>query len=131
LYQVNSSCINEINKDGFTPLVIAVYRGQNNAAERLIMLGAEVDVFTPEGTALHASCYTNNQVAAGLLIRAGANVNALTENNTSPLHYAVATYNTDLVQLLMDHGADPLVEDSSGFSPTDLASSKRMKRILK
>ena len=47
-----------------------------------------------------------------LLIERGANVNARVTLDVTPLHVAAAHGSAELIQLLLDHGADPLAWDS-------------------
>ena len=57
----------------------------------------------------------SNQAAA-LLIKRGADVNALTqtEGASTPLHWAVAAANNDGVRMLLNAGADSEIKDSNG-----------------
>ena len=131
MYRQNRDTINVKNSDGFTPLIIAVYRSNNQVVETLIAKGADIEANSPEGTALHAACYTANYDAASFLLRAGSDVNASTEDRTTPLHYAVATNNEALIELMVKSGANPLAADKEGIRPVDLANSKQIKKLLK
>ena len=46
-------------------------------------------------------------------VDAGVDVNAVTETNTTALHQAAINGYRNLVQLLLDAGADPLIRDST------------------
>ena len=49
-----------------------------------------------------------------LLIRAGADANALAENGETPLHTAVREQNAEVAAALLELGADPTLVDDSG-----------------
>lgn len=54
-----------------------------------------------------------------LLIDHGAEVNARCEHGTTAFFMAVAWVHMDLVQLLLDHGADPSIPNSDGRTPLE------------
>ncbi|MCK6509495.1 ankyrin repeat domain-containing protein [Myxococcota bacterium] len=51
----------------------------------------------------------------------GADINARDYNGRTPLHVAAAAGQAHTVQLLLQHGASPLVADRSGRTPIDEA----------
>ncbi len=69
-------------------------------------------------TALHVAVSEFSNQAADLLIKRGADVNALaqTEEASTPLHWAVAAANNDGVRLLLNAGADSAIKDSKGMT---------------
>lgn len=46
------------------------------------------------------------------------------------LHYAVLTDNVALVKLLLEHGADPLVENEHGHRAYEYSNSEDIKTLL-
>lgn len=61
------------------------------------------------------------------LLEAGANVNAVGTNGTAPVYNAVRNTtgaSTDIVAILMDAGADPIIKMLNGSCP--LKFSKRV-----
>ena len=52
-----------------------------------------------------------NAEIAQLLIHFGASVDVLDSYASTPLHFALANDNIDMVELLLRHGADPLLQD--------------------
>lgn len=89
-------------------------RKKVKAVELLLSRGAEVNgTFQYKKTPLHATTQKwgslkaeTTLATAGLLINQGADVNALTYNKQTPLYFATKYYPT-VVQLLLEHGADP------------------------
>ena len=52
-------------------------------------------------------------------IQYGDDPNGCDWEKSTPLHKAIQAYNFDAFRTLMEHGADPLVRDSSGYSLRD------------
>ena len=97
-----------------TPLMIACKNGKLNAVLYLIDEGAEVNLEDFSGyTVLHyAATFSNNNFALSCLIASGANVNALTNNNRTPLMLACESGN--LVNCLLQKGANVDFQDNDG-----------------
>lgn len=60
---------------------------------------------------------------AQLLISYGANVNALTEYQWTPLHSAVKWKSNDCVALLLQHGSDANAESQGGQTPLHICAT--------
>jgi uncharacterized protein len=99
------------------------------------------DGFHPLGLA----CFFGHVDAARLLLERGADVNALSRNEhvqTAAIHAAAASGETgadearryELVELVLDHGADPNLPQPGGFRAIDAArqdGDERLERLLK
>ena len=91
---------------------------------KLLSLGVDLNARDYGGrTPLHI-CHGpgHNKVTlkmAGLLIRAGANIHAKDRVGRTPLHTCGISSNLDLVQLLLDNGADPHIKNNDGHSVYD------------
>ena len=105
-----------------TPLMIACKNGKLNAVLYLIDEGAEVNLEDFFGyTALHyAATFRNNNNALSCLIDNGANVNALTIDNRTPLMLACESGN--LVNCLLQNGAYVDFQDDDGQTALYLAT---------
>ena len=69
-----------------------------------------------------------------IVLKAGAEPNAMDGRGNTPLHMAVGFKAIPPVRQLLDHGADPNIKNHAGVSPLDLATHlgrTRMVRILK
>jgi len=96
------------------------------------------DGFQPLGLA----CFFGHVEAARLLLERGADPSSLARNEhlqVSPLHSASASESKDeatryeLCELLLDHGADPNLEQGGGFTALDSArqnGDERLERLL-
>jgi ankyrin repeat protein len=94
------------------------------------------DGFHPLGLA----CFFGHVDAARLLLERGADVNALARNEqiqTAAIHAATAsgdaesdeTTRYELVDLLLEHGADPNLEQGGGFRAIDAARQNGDERV--
>lgn len=74
-------------------------------------------------TPLHHACIHNSLDSARILLAAGADVNPQDQWGNAPLWYAVFSNDStvEMVRLLVDHGADPAIENNKGNSPLKLA----------
>ena len=118
---VQLSNVNAINHDGETPLTRAI----NDVAivGTLIESGADVDLLTPKGTALHLAVSNGHNEAVELLLKS-CNVNVKDQNGVTPLHLAVsygAISDRESLQpiesQLLLAGADVNALDNHGRSP--------------
>jgi uncharacterized protein len=84
-----------------------------------------VSSFSGDGfTALHLAAFFAQPDVVALLLRGGADPNAVARNasRVSPLHSAVAGRNLDTVRLLLMHGADPNARQQGGWTALHAAA---------
>ena len=48
----------------------------------------------------------------------------------TPLHYAILYDDAELVKYLLDHGADPTLENNRGYTPSDYCTNEDIKLLL-
>lgn len=63
------------------------------------------------------------------LLKKGANVNSCDENGNTPLLYAVASDDFDLVKLLVENKADLDLSNNCGETPLDVAQDRCFNKI--
>jgi ankyrin repeat protein len=92
---------------------------------------AHVDAQGPEGTPLHLACFKGHSEAAQLLIKAGADVDAVSAAHRSPLHQAVVGGgHSNVLEQLLAAGADPGLLTRTGASGLPLATMRGLTAIV-
>jgi hypothetical protein len=81
--------------------------------ELLLRFGLDPNAHDHTGTSLMHEVQL--MYSAKLLLQHGANVNIKNELLRTPLFYAIDR--PELVEFLLEHGADPLTKDKDGFTP--------------
>ena len=115
----NGANLNTRRNDKCTPLMsvtqsCGIYEEQ--LVTWLIESGANVDLQDKDGlTALHYACMSDNSCeVVSCLIKNGANINTCTGNKVTPLMRAAEKGNSDVVSLLIAHGANVDLQDKDG-----------------
>jgi hypothetical protein len=83
-------------------------------------------------TATHLAAHYGKKEVVQILIKAGADLNALSENEeaNTPLMAAVVGGQTEIISLLLENGADPLKTDASGkYNAIKLAEADKKPEI--
>jgi ankyrin repeat protein len=141
---------------GESPLMAALYRGHHDIVDAVIDAGAEIDVFAAAATGriadlrrtttdatvnafaydgwtpLHLAAFFGHLEAARLLLDAGADVNAVSQNSlaNTPLHAATAGRHGDLALLLLSAGAGGDVVDAGGYTPLQIATQNQLQAVV-
>ena len=111
IFKKKPNSINALNNEGYSPLVLATYRGNNEVAKFLIENGSDINGNSKMGTPLMAAIVKGNTEIAKLLIEKKANVNSSDANGTTALMYAVQFKNSDILKLLLIHLPCLLIEE--------------------
>lgn len=93
--------------------------------ELLLLEAGFVDLWSPDGfTALHLAAFFGHEDVATELLKRGADVNAVSRNQlgVQPINSAAAGNHTEVVRVLLDHGADPNARTATGFAPIHAAA---------
>lgn len=85
----------------------------------------EIDSKDVDGdTPLHVLIWRNDVYGAQLLIKAGADVNAIGDMGETPLHVAISKENEPIIVALLEAGADTNIRSEFGETAIEKASKK-------
>jgi uncharacterized protein len=140
------------NAAGVCAVLVALYRGQTDAADAVLTAGPDLDIFaaaatgttkqveillsldptlatawSPDGfTALHLACFFAQPSAARLLIDAGAPVDEPSRNDmrVRPLHSAAAASQVGTAKALLDAGASIDATQQGGFTALHASATR-------
>jgi len=118
--------VNELDRDGRTPLFISVADGDIEISSALIDAGANVNAQDKSlETPLHFAAREYRVAAAKLLLEHGARVDAQDSDGNTALFRAVfdSKGRGEMIALLLAFAADKHVKNKHGVSPDDLARS--------
>lgn len=116
-----------LSPDGFTPLGLAGFFGNEPAFDMLLPLTQDVNqqAANPQKVAaLHAATARRSGTMVQKLLRAGANPNLAQVQDVTALHVAAANGDNPIAVMLLAAGADPALKDASGL---DAAAHARAK----
>ena len=126
----NPNAFTVVNDNGFSPLLLACYKGNNEVAKLLIDSGGDINLVTKMGTPLMAAIVRGNNEMAQLLIEKKADVNATDESGITALIYAVQFQNIVILKLLLQNNADKTHKDKEGKTAFEHAIFSRNEEII-
>jgi ankyrin repeat protein len=119
--------------DGFTPLHLAAYFGQDEMAKFLVDHGADVNAVSRNPMALqplHSAASSRSAGIVRLLLERGAAVNAKQHGGYTPLHAAASNGDVATTELLLSFGANPEQTTDDHRTPIDFAREKGAENIV-
>lgn len=131
LLREDPDCARKTDGHGLTPLHHAASRGRPKIIRLLLAKGAEPDARDGlRRTALNLLTTKAPLDAYKALLDAGAPVNAADSyQGWTALHLAAALGRADVVELLLERGADPALRDRRGRTPADLARNAKKEEL--
>lgn len=120
------------NARGESPLMMAAIKGQLPLAQRLIDRKAEVN--KPGWAPLHYAAANPEPVGlelTRLLLEHHAYIDAASPNQTTPLMMAARYGSPEVVQLLLEEGADPTLRNEQNLSALDFAQRGERKDAVR
>lgn len=159
LLQEEPALLTARSESGESPVMTAIYHDAGAELAMLVARGAELDLFaaaalgdtprleellrdvpdaaaprSPDGwSALHLAAHFGQTAAAELLVRHGADVQAISANSmgNTPLHATLAGRgDLELVALLLAHHADVNARAAAGVTPLHLAAARGQPEIV-
>ena len=119
LYQGKKDEAAELAADAALDLFEAVSLGQVDLVEALVAGGTDVNAYSDDGfTAMHFAGFFDQPKAGHVLLRAGADPNAVAHNDmrVQPLHSAAAGKSNGVCRMLLHAGADPNGTQQKGYT---------------
>lgn len=126
----NPDIINTKSKEGYSPLTLSCYSGNNEVAKYLIEHVKNINSKSSYGTPLMAAVVKNNKELTDLLIKKNVDVNATDNNGTTALHYAVMFDLEEITKLLVVAKAKTDLKDNRGKTAVDYANIKANSNII-
>lgn len=134
------SLLDSYSSEGFTALALASHFGHIETLKYLISCGGNINAVSKHAmnvTPLHAALFGRRLEAAKVLVAAGADVTPRRGGTGWPragwtaLHYAAGLGFADLVQPLIERGADVNAQDDKGKTPLRVAVEADQREVVK
>jgi ankyrin repeat protein len=123
----NNALVSKLDAYGYTALHYAAQQNHIRIIVFLLSKGCAPDINSCGATPLHRAAYSGSFEACELLIKAGADVNAVDSSYRdlgSPLHKAYSIANVKIVNLLLNNGSNPVQLDAAGKIPQQLLKKR-------
>lgn len=130
----NPSLVHEFSDDGFTPLSLAAYFGNEDVIRALLLAGADPNIPSKNGFnvyPIHSAVASNYTMIAKMLIEAGSEINVVQKSGATPLHSAAHNGNIELLIVLLEAGAIVSAKMEDGKTAADKAFEKGFLEIAK
>ena len=133
----NGADINNRGVNKWSPLYTAVRSGDVDLCTLLLKNGADPNIEDQYGvTPLMSIDFKGDYLEiAELLLDAGAYIDAKDVRGNTALHYACSNYGDpygdyDMVKFLLDHGADPTIENKDGEIPANRIKDSSIESLF-
>lgn len=130
LVQLKKDTINVVNQSGFSPLILACYRSNNEVAEYLAKNVRDINYNSPSGTALAAAAVKGNTAIIKVLLENKANPDVADGTGMTALLYASQFENKEMIQLLLKYKANKKLANNDGKSAMDFAVFNKNQEII-
>lgn len=124
---------NKSDEKGYKPLHYAAKNNDVFKIQELLAQGADINALSTNqagATPLYLAVIHGNEQAATHLIAVHADVNIANKDNWTPLHAAVFCKNINVLQKLLDAGADYMACCSNGLTPLAWASRRNQTDMV-
>jgi ankyrin repeat protein len=124
---------NAWSPDGFSPLSLAIFGGQQQAVRTLIEHSADVEAISRHRTIqvrpLQTAAFVQDAELGRILLEAGADPNGTAEGGFTALHSAAQNGDLAFTRLLLEGGADTNIE-FRGKRPVDFAEEAGAPEVV-
>lgn len=123
--------IDTTDQRGSTPLIIAIYYENEDAAKFLLQHGAAPDAKDKSGnTAMMGACFKGYLNLVNLLYQHHAAINTLNSNHATALVFAATFGQLKIANYLLERGADRNIRDNRGKSALDYAINQDYQPMI-
>ncbi|NEO87176.1 MAG: ankyrin repeat domain-containing protein, partial [Spirulina sp. SIO3F2] len=128
----NTTLMYRTNQDGWTPLFASVIHGHLEIVELLLSNGADVGIATALGkTPLSEAVYWGHEAIVRRFLSAGADINHIDQDQgLTPLMNTVDFERVEILQILLDAGADVTIRNKKSRTVFELALKENKQAIL-
>ncbi|QWD99525.1 ankyrin repeat domain-containing protein [Polynucleobacter sp. JS-Mosq-20-D10] len=112
--------VNLANKSGENALMMAAFDGQL-ALVKTLVVEKKASVNKLGWAPIHYAATNGHLEIAQFLMAHGAQVNALSPSETTPLMMSIGSGNDQLIKYLLDNGADLRMRNHEGYTAIDVA----------
>lgn len=130
LMKKNPDIINQTNENGFSPLILACYRGNLDVADFLMGKVKDINYNSSMGTALMAVVYKGDLQLTQKLLDNKSDINTTDSQGTTPLIFASKLGNTEMVKLLLKYHADKNIKDKQGNTAFEYAMLSKKSELI-
>lgn len=126
----NPAALNSVNKEGYSLLVLATYRGNNEVAKFLVEKGADINGTSNYGSPLMAAVVKGNAEMAKLLLEHKADTSIADSSGNTALIYATIFKKYEIAEMLVKAKANIDIKDIRGNSAPDYAKMTNDEKLM-
>ncbi|MGZ9675956.1 ankyrin repeat domain-containing protein [Flavobacterium sp. GNP001] len=130
VFKENPNIINSVDTNGYTPLILACYRGNKEVALFLAEKVSDVNYNNGMGSAVMAAVMSGNSAIVEKLIALKANLNEVDAQGKTALIYATFFNKNEIAKMLIKAGANLNIKDSDGKSAQDFANFNKNTELI-
>ncbi len=131
ILEIDPHLVDARNNYGNTPLHCAAFCGKKEAAEFLLVNGANVDARNNKGkTPLHCAVTGRKKELVNVLLSNGADVNAADNEKNTPLHYAVFNTCIKIIHKLLESEANVSLRNLEGKTPLEMDEENNNNDVI-
>ena len=123
--------IDSITIEGYTPLMIAAANDKPQAVKCLLKQGADPSLQDNNGrNVLHCTSRGGNPEVIELILSHVVSIDSINKEGTTPLMIAAASDKLQAVKCLLKQGADPSLQDNTGWNVLHHASEGGSPKVI-